>query len=230
MSTIHFLEASSGLPLTKSFSKNDKGEIEKTSYPMVRRMNSHVEQIETIEDLFEVTKDHAAKGHCLLKGQLDRPLTNESRAGHTNPDGSTDLLVLDNDYLPDLEPQALLDLIGLGDVDYVLQYSASAGIEKLKQKYHIFMLLDRLHAPADLKLQLKHWNLTIPEFRKHIALTSTTNALTYPLDVTICQNDKLIFIAPPICGPGVTDVLGDDRIKLVKRTKRVATLGELCRD
>ena len=105
--------------------------------------------------------------------------------------------MLDNDNLHDLEPQALMDLLGLGDVDYIVQYSASAGIEPGKCGYHIFFLLDRPWSPADLKRVLRAWNLDHREIRQHFQLSRTNNSLRWPLDISVCQNDKLIYIAPP---------------------------------
>jgi hypothetical protein len=45
-------------------------------------------------------------------------------------------------------------------------------------------------------------------------------ALRYPLDRTVNQNDKLIYIAPPILAAGVEDKLSGDRIQLVRRGQR----------
>ncbi len=129
MPKFEFIEASRGTPLTKTFNLDQGGNIVKDSYPMVKNVTTHAEVIETIEDLFEAITNHSALGHCLLKGQLDQPLINESRAGHTDPEIPTEWMVLDNDYLPDLKPHELMELLGFGDVDYILQYSSSAGIE-----------------------------------------------------------------------------------------------------
>ena len=128
MTTIHFLQAADGTRLTKSFRRTEKG-LEKDPYPQVYAFNSFEHEVETIEDFLVHLAAHAEHGHCLLKGKFDRQLKNESRAGHTNSDEPTDWLVLDNDNLHDLEPQQLMDLLGMGDVDHIIQYSASAGIE-----------------------------------------------------------------------------------------------------
>jgi hypothetical protein len=96
-----------------------------------------------IEDFYVNLGAHAQNNHCLLKGTLDRALKDESRADHTSSHIPTEWMVLDNDNLHDLEPQALMDLLDLGDVDYIVQYSSSAGVEPGKRGYHIFFLLDR---------------------------------------------------------------------------------------
>ena len=136
MPTIHFVSASDGTPLTKRFDIQ-QGQLVKEPYPQVAMVTSHTVDVTDIEDFYTYVTMHASYGHCLLKGQLDRPLVNESRAGHTNSDTPTEWMVLDNDHLHDLEPQALMDLLGLGDVDYIVQYSASAGIVPGKMGYHL---------------------------------------------------------------------------------------------
>jgi hypothetical protein len=224
MRTIHFLQAADGTRLTKHFKLTEEGTLQKEPYPQVYAFNSDEVEAETIGDLFAQLVAHADHGQCLLKGKLDRPLKNESRAGHTNSDDATDWLVLDNDNLHDVEPQQLMDLLGLGDVDYIIQYSASAGIEPHKKGYHIFVLLDRPWSPADLKLRLRAWNLDVPQIREHFQLSRTNSSLRWPLDVSVCQNDKLIYIAPPSLGPGVQSTLEGDRIRLAQGSKRFAAL------
>ena len=117
-----------------------------------------------------------------------------------------------------------MDLLGLGDVDYILQYSASAGIEPKKRGYHLFVLLDRPWLPADLKRRLRTWNLDVPQIREHFQLSRTSNSLRWPLDISVCQNDKLIYIAPPTLGSGVVSTLEGDRMQLVKGSRCKATL------
>ena len=223
MTTIHFLSAADGTRLTKRFHMTEDG-LGKDPYPQVATFTSGEVEVDNIEDFLVQLAAHAQNGYCLLKGQLDRQLKNESRAGHTNRDTPTDWLVLDNDNLHDLEPQALMDLLGLGEVDYIVQYSASAGIEPGKCGYHIFVLLDHPWAPGDLKLRLRAWNLDVPQIRDHFQLCRTNNSLRWPLDISVCQNDKLIYIAPPTLGQGIQSTLEGDRIRLVKGSQRVAEL------
>jgi hypothetical protein len=57
----------------------------------------------------------------------------------------------------------------------------------------------------------------VPMLREAMTLTKTGNSLSWPLDVSACQNDKLIYIAPPIL-KGIKDPMGKNpRIKLEKR-------------
>jgi hypothetical protein len=227
MMKLHFLSAAdasyTAVALTKRFTQGPNG-LEKEPYPLVKRVSSIEETVGTIDDFYTALCAHAAQGHCLLKGKLDRALRNESRAGHTDADEPTQWLVLDNDGLHDMEPSELLTQLGLADVHHIVQYSASAGIEPGKRGYHLFLLLDQAHRPADLKRMLKPWNLSIPALSAKLGLTRTDSALRWPLDIGVCQNDKLIYIAPPVLGPGVTDGLQGERIRLVQGTRRVATL------
>jgi hypothetical protein len=217
MLKLQFLEAS--VPLTKTFTLGDKGELIKTPYPMVKKFTSHEELVSSSEEFRDKLIQHAALGHCLLKGALDRALINESRAGHTSPDSPTEWVVLDVDGLP-YSPEEFLHLIGYGDVDYIVQYSASSGIILTGEacssakfdRYHIFIRLDEPQPPYQLKLWLKKLNLSVPAISQYLDLTASSMSMRWPLDISVCQNDKLIYIAPPQCGPGVIDTLSEKRL------------------
>ena len=180
--------------------------------------------MDTIDEFYQALVSHSSSGHCLLKGLLDEPLTRKRRKGHTDRGAPTRWIVLDNDHLHDLEPQALLNLIGFNDVDHIVQYSASAGIVSGKMGYHIFVLLDDEYTPEQLKLWLKHQNLVVPEIRKAFLLARTNQSLKWPIDISVCQNDKLIYISPPVLGPGVEDRFTGERIQLVQGNQRHAQI------
>ena len=218
-----FLEAS--VPLTKTFTK-EGGELRKIGHPQILNYTSHEEEFTTIEELTKLIDTHARLGHCFLKGQLSRQLTNEPRAGTTNSNTGTQILMLDLDGLKDVEkPNELLGQLKLKDVDHIIQYSCSMGVMPERGlSAHLFILLDREYTPAQLKQWLINANLTIPALRSNLRLTRTNNTLHWPLDITTCQNDKLIYIAPPILGKGVEDTFSGERIILVKRKHRSASL------
>jgi len=217
MFRLNFLAAASGTVMSKTYALEDSTVVLKDSYPHVKHFTSREVLIRSIGDFYSAILEHASKGNCLLKGNLDRPITNESRAEHTRSEEPTQWPVLDIDHADDVTPQEMMDLVGLGNVDYVVQYSASAGVIEGKMGYHIFFIPDKPYHPADLKLWLKHLNLSIPALREKLSLTRTDMSLRWPLDISVCQNDKLIYIAPPVCGPGVTDTLKGNRIQLIKR-------------
>ena len=223
---IVFLEAP--VALTKTYARTKQG-ITKTPYPFVWEFSSHEENFTSLSQLEQLLKKHAAQGHCALKGMISRPLVRESRAGSTDTNATTEWVVLDLDGLPttvdiagQAQPQTLtIDLLlyemGLGDVSYVVQYSASYGIENQKLRAHVFMLLDKPMAAPLLKQWLIQKNHEVSFLSKSMGLTKTGNAISWPLDISACQNDKLIYIAPPTL-KGIKDPLaGSPRISLVKR-------------
>ncbi len=226
---IVFLEA--GLPLTKTYTKTPAG-IAKTPYPFLWEFTSHEEQFSNLAQLEALFKKHAAQGHCALKGSISRPLVKESRAGSTDSNATTEWLVLDLDGLPDtievttpggqtktmpLTIDLFLDEMGLSDISYIVQWSASYGIENQKLRAHVFMLLDKPYAAPLVKQWLIQKNHEVPLLSASMSLTKTGNTISWPLDISACQNDKLIYIAPPVL-KGIKDPMGKTpRISLVKK-------------
>lgn len=211
------LEAS--VPLTKRFEKKSDGTITKTSYPHVYDVSSHHIDVRNLQDFERALVKHAALGHCLVKGNISRQLVKESRAGTTNTNDSTEWVVFDLDGLPDSETvDSFLALIGLKDVSYIVQYSASHLVTDKKLRAHVFMMLDKAYPAPLLKQWLVGINHDTPMLSQSMALTKTGNALLWPLDISACQNDKLIYIAPPTL-KGIKDPHGKQRISLVKRKK-----------
>lgn len=226
---IIFLEA--GLPLTKTYTKTPAG-ITKTPYPFVWEFTSHEEQFNNLTQLEALLKKHATLGHCALKGTIARPLVKESRAGSTDSNATTEWIVLDLDGLPDtievttpggqaqtmpLTVDLFLDEMGLGDISYIVQWSASYGIENTKLRAHIFMLLDKPHAAPLIKQWLIQKNHEVPLLNASMSLTKTGNTISWPLDISACQNDKLIYIAPPML-KGIKDPMTKaPRIQLIKK-------------
>lgn len=218
-----FLGASDSTPLAKRFVREPTGTLTTHPYPNVRDFTSFERSPESLEQALDMLTAHAEAGHCLLKGQLTRPLVNETRAGFTTPTEPTDYLLLDLDFEDGFESiDDFLAQIGLADVDYILHHSSSAGIRYAQGlRAHILMRLDRPHVPTMLKVWLQHCNLTVPGLRP--ALSASKMSLIWPLDVTTCQNDKLIYIADPTLD-GVEDPLAGKRFELHLRAKRAATL------
>lgn len=217
-----FLEAE--VPLTKTFYMRD-GKVEKQGHPWVIDVTSHVEEFKDIQELHALLVAHAAKGHSFLKGNVVRDLVKESRAGTTNPSEETEVLLLDIDGIKGVDTvEQILSHLNLAGTDYIVQYSSSMGVVPNRgMSAHVFMLLHERQAPAILKQYLMQWNLNVPLLKQNLGLTRTYNALRWSLDITTCQSDKLIYIAPPICKDGVEDAFQGDRIALVsgKRTRVV---------
>lgn len=213
MALIHFLGAS--VPLTKSFVLENNGSITKDAYPLVEAVTSYDEQVTTASELFKVIKTHASQGHCLLKGLLSRPLVKESRRGTTKTDDKTEWVCLDFDRHECANIDDALTRLGLNDISYVLQYSASHGMPDTEGTIsaHIFMLLSAPMSAPDLKAWLMDANMK--HLKDDIHLSRSKMMLRWPLDITTCQNDKLLYIATPAFN-GMKDPL-QNRITLAPK-------------
>jgi hypothetical protein len=192
----------------------------------VRDFNSFHYEIETLDDWLVALKAHSARGHCFLKGELDRKLEGESRAGRTDANKATYTYLLDldfNDGFRDIEHfLATLDPRFEG-VSYIVQHSNSAGIKgRVGLRAHIMFLSTVPLSPSLIKLWLQKKNLDTPELRRRITLSANGMSLKYPLDVTTCQNDKIIYVARPITH-GFVDPLADSRIELINKDKPAVT-------
>ena len=220
---VFFLSADK--PIVKSYELGPQGELIKHSYPFVYEVTSHEEHPKTLQTLATIMQKHAKQGHCMVKGKLQRPLVRESRKGSTDADEKTDWICLDLDGIEGYQTVDLfLEAIGCGDTEYVIQWSSSMGIEN-KQGFrcHIFM---RLAQPTHPQI-LKHWlqDLNLRVLDSQLELTKTGNSLRWPLDITTCQNDKLLYIAPPKLGPGIKDPFpGNQRISYVPKKRRLLTI------
>lgn len=225
MSTIVFLAADK--PIVKRYELNDQNELIKHSFPNIFEVTSHQEQITSLQDFTTALETHAKKGHCLLKGTIGRDIKSESRAGSTDPDALTSWICLDLDGIKGFANlDNFLASIGCGEVDYVVQWSSSMGLEgNTDLRCHVFMNLAKETHPKILKYWLMSINLSNPLLRSQLELTKTGNSLKWSLDVTTCQNDKLLYIAPPKFGKGIRDPFArKPRIAFVPKVQRTLTL------
>ena len=183
------------------------GELMKHPYPFVYEVTSYQETCTNLHDLFQHVQKYTKQGDCMVKGRLGRQLVTESRKGTTNPEELTEWICLDLDGIEGYQSvDHFLSDIGCAETDYILQWSSSMGIEnKAGFRCHIFMQLDKAVRPQQLKNWLQDLNLSRPTLSGQLQLTKTGNSLRWPLDITTCQNDKLLYIAPPDLGKGITD-------------------------
>lgn len=212
-------------PLTKTIVLNADGSYDQIPYPLISDCTSHVENVSTIEEFHQVLLSHAKSGHALLKGNLQRPINMESRAGLTKAE-TTSWLVVDFDGM-DQGSSSIAELlveIGFGNVDHIVQYSASHGI-KAGLSAHVFILLDKPIAPETLKQYLKAKNLTVPLLKNQLELTKSGMSLHYPMDISVADLSRLIYIGLPTILNGPDPV--QNRIELVKGAKRYTTLGDI---
>lgn len=220
---IFFLTADK--PIIKSYELGPKNELIKHSYPFVYEVTSHEENVPDLKALEQRMQKYATQGACMVKGELQRSLVSESRKGSTDSDAKTDWVCLDLDGIQNFQTIDLfLDAIGCGNTDYIVQWSSSMGIENSAGfRCHIFMRLHTPTHPQVLKNWLKDINLTV--LSDQLELTKTGNSLRWPLDITTCQNDKLLYIAPPKLGKGIKDPFpGNKRISYVPKKHQLLVL------
>ena len=223
---LDFLKAHDGTPIVKTFSQ-DQGTIQSQSYPMVAYFDGTRETASDIEEFYEHVQTYAAQGAALMKGNLSRLPENGRRSGLTNPNDKTLWVELDNDFSsgwPNLKAFLTeLDPI-FENLTYIVNHSASAGItHPAGLRTHVLFTLPEPVMPSVLKLWLLHKNFTVPELRNRITLGGNKTCLRFPLDITTCQNDKLLFIAPPRLY-GLTDSLAGRRTEIVHGSELWADL------
>lgn len=207
------------VPLTKTIS-TDGNEIKVQPYPHARRFSSETVDIPSISEFCKALNARQKSGQCLLKGSIKEQLNDEQRAGTTMSDGYTGWVCADLDGADYKKPQEFMDSIKMHDVSYVVQYSASHGLGLKKGlSCHIFMFLDKPLSAHQLKSWLMHLNFTVKPLRDGLRLSSTAITLSYPLDITCCQNDKLIYTTAPVF-KGMKDPV-KNRIEFVKQKRDV---------
>lgn len=208
---------SGDVPLTKTI----RADGSKTSYPNVKNFTSIEVKVNSLHDFHKVLvemADSKAKP-CLLKGNLSQPLINQPRKGMMPPNTQTHWVCFDLDNAPFSNADEFMRAIGMGDVSYIQQFSSSHGLTKNKSlNCHLFVLLSKAVSPQHLKAWLMHLNLSIPILERAITLSNQRTALHWPLDITTCQNDKLLYIATPIFD-GLKDPLPKQRIQYVARPR-----------
>lgn len=243
-----FLRASNGLSLSKHY-ENHKF----TPYPHVRAVTSHTYDIPVnatgLNELEDLIRYHASVGDCMLKGNLRRDIIDESRAGQTDKNGLTNLLVLDIDGVKlnklanntnltkndvtFLANQVIAELPAeLHNVSYIAQASASLGLKEDKISIHIFMFMSVAMPPKSVKLWLQDVNYESDIFSEQVTLSVNGQSLKFPLDTSVADNSKIIFIAPPTFkdqkdNPFVSD---NDRIIKVDRGQPTFDLAALMGD
>ena len=224
-----FLNAT--VALTKTYSKLPDGTVEKSSYPNVWEVSSVIEDCPDLRTMESLINKHANIGNCLLKGMVTRPLMSESRKDSTDRNATTEFICLDLDGIEPtfiLDPayppinvtvDAILDAMGLSDISYVLQWSGSMNISSPALRCHVFIMLSKPVSAPLIKQWLIQKNHEVAILRAAQSLTKTGNALSWGLDITACQSDKLIYIAPPVL-KGIKNPLGRvPRISYVKKAE-----------
>lgn len=189
------------VPLVKTFTLKN-GDLEKSPYPMVRDFTSHRLPTTSLDELHVALLHAASQGWCMQKGLLTRPIKKESRAGLTNAADATHILMLDFDGLTGYASlNDALKPMGLDKFDRIVQWSASAHLPQSTSSppglsAHIFFWLSNPVSPQLLKSWLM--NTCMTHFASCVTLTKSGAALHWPVDPSVMDNSKLIYIAPPV--------------------------------
>lgn len=208
-----FLEPARNLRLAKTITANGV-----FPYPAVKKLTSHVVYLAPgeagLREAFTAMQDHALKGHAIHKGVLKTPIINESRAGKTDTNASTNLLVIDlDDFIPQtaletpVTASSLADLVRdirsllpepLANTACIGNASASTGFKPNGAVgIHLFFLLDRPVAPTQLSHWLTSLNFNIDTFSSQLKLNRSNISLKYVVDPVVARNAQVIYIAPP---------------------------------
>lgn len=211
---------------SKVITLNADGSYTKESFPNLYKVTSHDWDFNTIEEFHNLVSKHAELGHVLLKGNVTRPLVNESRAGSTDAQAATSFVFFDVDGVKGINtPEEFIKQClppEFHDASYTWHPSSSADIITARgfSAHLSFLLAQPVPAPL-LKDWLLFQNLTNSELKKNLRLSKAGVTLIYPLDVTTCQNDKLLYIANPTC-IGFDDPIAERHQLVTKTEPRVA--------
>lgn len=203
--------------IVKKYTKQNDGKIVKENYPLISEFSSELTNLTKLDEFLQLLRKVSQEGKCLIKGVLNRDLNNEKRAGATDPDTKTEWVCLDFDGINySYGLNSLLERLNLGNIDRIVQWSSSMNVESESGiRCHVFMLLDQETHPSVLKQWLQTLNFENEILSSQLQLAKSGNALRYPLDITTCQNDKLIYVSPPIFHPESLDPFpGDSRIEI----------------
>ena len=185
-----------------------------TPYPLVKNFTSLHEEITSCDEFYEALTKHAAAGNCLHKGVLKKKLKNSPRAGIADRNAPTDYIVFDLDglHLPNCSVPNVIEQDDIKtiakqfvhtlpsefhDVSYIAQASASLGHKGNNISMHLFFMLERPVYPRALKEWFRSLNYEIPVIAEQLKLSSNGQSLSYPIDISVADNSKLIYIAPP---------------------------------
>ena len=202
-------------------------------YPLAKNFTSEHYTIEPnkkgFDKFYELLHTHATAGHALHKGDLKKKLKNESRALMTDRTAATQLLVLDLDGITfpgaktayntyDIQniAEAFVQYLPqeFKDVSYIAQASASLGLKSNKISLHLFFLLSHTVQPRALKEWLRTLNYEIDFLADQLQLSANGQSISYPLDVSLADNSKLIYIGTPKFTDVQNPVAGDRFVKI----------------
>jgi hypothetical protein len=222
----------------------------KKPYPLVKNFTSYHHKIDKsqkgFQEFFDLLKKYSQQGAALHKGLLKKKLKNESRAMMTDRAAQTELLVLDLDgiefpisatksTLSEFDIQTIAEQFitylppEFQNVSYIAQASASLGMKGNKVSMHLFFLLTNAVYPKVLKEWFKTLNYEIDFLAHQLNLSANGQSIAYPLDVSLADNSKLIYIAPPKF-IDIQDPIAGDRFVCIPRGESTVDIIPLLKD
>ena len=222
----------------------------KKPYPLAKNFTSHHHKFdktpEGFAEFFELLKKYSIQGAALYKGLLKKKLKNESRAMMTDRAAQTELLVLDLDgiefpisssksTLSEFDIQTIAEQFvtylppEFQDVSYIAQASASLGLKGNKVSMHLFFLLNYPVYPKVLKEWFRTLNYEIDFLANQLTLSANGQSIAYPLDVSLADNSKLIYLAPPKF-VGIQDPIAGERFVCLTRGQPTVDIVPLLKD
>jgi hypothetical protein len=192
-----------------------------SSYPLVKELTSQIAYADDLNSFAQLLRSYGSQGYALMKGSLAKQITSESRAGLALKDKASEYLVLDIDYGDFSSAEAVIQRLPseFHDCSYVLHYSSSFKITKKHFAGHLYFMLEDPLTADKLKEAVKAINLQF--FRDDLTLNATKVALQWPLDPTINEASRLIYIAPPTCLGKQEDPVLDRTQVVLKSTDKL---------
>lgn len=230
---MRFTVISHAFPLVKKFIK---GEVE--PYPNAKKVSSKTYDVTCLADKYVLLDQHAQKGHALLKGNTIRELKTESRSGLTDREALTDNIILDFDNVEiheltivppysrkniELVAERLISKLPseFRTADYIVHTSASMGRQFGRFSLHIEFALKKPVHPKGLKTYLRWLNQHVPELKAQMSLTASGSALKYPLDISLADNSRIIYLGTPYFEGEPNPIPNnEDRLFFVHRLER----------
>ena len=222
----------------------------KKPYPLAKNFTSYHHKLNKTEEgfaeFFELLRKYSLQGAALYKGLLKKKLKNESRAMMTDRVAQTELLVLDLDGIefPISASKSTLSQFDIQliaeqfvtylppefeDVSYIAQASASLGLKGNKVSMHLFFFLKYPVYPKVLKEWFRTLNYEIDFLANQLTLSANGQSLAYPLDVSLADNSKLIYLAPPKF-IDIQDPIPGERFVCITRGKSTVDILPLLKD
>lgn len=219
---------SAAIPLTKTIAYSARDDdYTTTPYPMVTRVTSHEDSARNMLEFASVIRKQGALGRCLLFGNLDMALKDESRAGHAVA-APHEWICFDFDKV-DCPPTIEGAMVAIGKylpeacarAECVIQLSPSCyNPRATKLSAHVFF---KLNEPTSSQI-LKDWivRINFDLLDGQIKLTDSGNALSFALDRCVTDASRLLYIAPPKCVGFEANVPPEDAIVHLKGTPAIS--------